>query len=134
MRSFFRAITRVLAAVLLLWANAFFAVAGVGGQQGDGAFADGYVICTPNGLITLSPDDVAALFGEEGAPPADVILFPICPDCVLGAASTAPTTPTGAGFALSEAIVRYEAPSAAAEVAARAGAYRSRAPPAFSFA
>ncbi|MEL7466380.1 MAG: hypothetical protein AAFN79_20065 [Pseudomonadota bacterium] len=132
-----RKIARLFAAVLLLWANASFAIAGIAGGAGAVAndpFGDGNVICTPNGLITLSPEDVAALFGEDGEPPADALIWPVCPDCALGAAVGAANSPSTGSVALTETRIRFASADAASAAFMRSAAYRSRAPPASFFA
>ncbi|MEM8754678.1 MAG: hypothetical protein AAGF90_17030 [Pseudomonadota bacterium] len=122
---------RLVAIAALLWANAFVAAAGGARAEapsdGGGPFAEGYVICTPNGLVTISFDEVD---GAEPQPqPADGAAGPICPECVLGAGALAASPSGFVDVALSQSILRYGRASAPSPLGAPRAAYRSRAPP-----
>lgn len=126
-------LARLVAVAVLIWTNASFAVAGAvadTGRSADlGVFAGGYVICTPNGMITVAADDLGLAGGGADQPPAPVWAGPVCPDCILGSATAAPVSPCIAARVLTSASIQYSAHAVRPHSSAVLSAYDSRAPP-----
>ena len=99
-----------------------------GAAAGD-PFADGYVICTPNGLVRIAPPQVAATTENGDEQPGDGLAQPVCPDCVLSAAAPAPDAALKAAFGGSLTLVRRVAPETPRRPSLPHPAYDSRAPP-----